>query len=93
MIAVAVTVVTVVYDLMVAVGAGVTIAIIQFVNAQIKSPVINWRTTAVQRPLLRRRTEEARDLLEAFGDRAILVSRRPCKKPVLLRFLPATESM
>jgi len=70
-IAVSVTLVTVAYDLMVAVGVGVLIAMIQFVRAQIKAPVIRARTTAAQRSSLRRRPELVRDLLAEKGEQII----------------------
>jgi len=70
-IALLVTVVTVTYDLMVAVAVGVLIAIFQFVHAQVKAPVIRNRTTVAQRCSLRRRTEAARDLLAKHGERII----------------------
>ncbi len=70
-IAVLVTIVTVVYDLMVAVGAGVLIAVFQFVHAQVKAPVIHSQSTASQRASLRRRPEAERDLLAEHGERII----------------------
>ena len=71
-IAILVTVVTVTYDLMVAVAVGVVIAIFQFVHAQIIAPVKRIRITEKQRPSLRRRTDSARELLVENGDRIII---------------------
>lgn len=71
-IALAVTVVTVFYDLMVAVGVGVLIAIIKFVREQIQASVIHERSTAVERPSLRRRTTDERQLLQQHGQRVVL---------------------
>jgi len=70
-IAVSVTLVTVSYDLMVAVGVGVLIAVFQFLRAQIKTPVIRSRSTAAQRASLRRRPEEIREILTEQGNHVI----------------------
>ncbi|MGD8514448.1 MAG: SulP family inorganic anion transporter [Granulosicoccaceae bacterium] len=75
-IAVAVTLVTVFYDLMVAVGAGVVIAVAHFVREQVRAPVIHDCHTAAQRSSLRRRTDEERRLLEQHGDRVLVYRLR-----------------
>jgi len=71
MIAVLVTGVTVAYDLMIAVGIGVLIAVFQFVHEQIKVPMIRSRSTVAQRSSLRRRPERERDLLAEHGEKII----------------------
>lgn len=75
-IAIFVTIITVVYDLMAAVGVGVMIAIILFIRAQIKAPVIHRRSTARQVRSVRHRPEEQRSLLDAHGDRIVLYELR-----------------
>ena len=67
-----VTGVTVTYDLMIAVGVGLIVAIFQFVHAQIMSPVIHRRSTIEQHPSLRRRSEQERTLLTEHADRIII---------------------
>jgi SulP family sulfate permease len=69
--AILVTSVTVAYDLVTAVAVGVALAIMQFVHSQIKAPVIRLRTTAIQRPSLRRRPETQRQLLAQHGERIV----------------------
>jgi len=54
-IALAVTVVTVSYDLMVAVGLGVALAAIEFIRAQMQSTVVHRRWSLADRKSLRRR--------------------------------------
>lgn len=66
-----VTLVTVAYDLVTAVAVGVALAIMQFVRSQINAPVVHLRTTALQRPSLRRRPEAQRKLLALYGDRVV----------------------
>ena len=63
-----VTGVTVGYDLMVAVGVGLALAIFQFVRAQILSPVIHRRSTIAQHPSIRRRKEKHRELLQQHAE-------------------------
>lgn len=75
-IAITVATVTVVYDLMVAVGLGVVIAIAQFVRAQVTAPVVHRRSTGSQNRSVRRRTEEEQNLLEERGDRIVLYELR-----------------
>jgi sulfate permease, SulP family len=67
-----VTGVTIAYDLMIAVGVGLIIAIFQFVRAQILSPVIHRRSTIEQHPSLRSRSEQERNLLKENADRIII---------------------
>lgn len=63
-----VTGVTVAYDLMIAVGVGIMLATIQFVRAQIISPVIHRRSTIAQHPSIRRRNEHQRELLKQHAN-------------------------
>ena len=72
MTALLVTGVTVAYDLMIAVGVGILIAIFQFVRAQIYSPVIHRRSTIEQHPSLRSRSKQARAILDKYADRVII---------------------
>jgi SulP family sulfate permease len=67
-----VTGITVWRDLTWAVGLGVALAILQFVRAQVRAPVVHRRSTAAQRPSLRRRPESARRRLAQHGDRIVL---------------------
>jgi SulP family sulfate permease len=75
-IAILVTLITVVYDLMAAVGVGVAIAIILFIRAQIKAPVIHRRSTAAQLRSHHFRTTEERELLDQHGDRIVVYELR-----------------
>ncbi len=67
-----VTGITVTYDLMIAVAAGIIIAIFQFVRAQIMTPVIHRRSTVEQHPSLRKRSKKKRNLLNKHADRIII---------------------
>jgi len=75
-IALLVTTVTVAYDLMVAVAFGVGIAVIMFIRAQVKAPVIHRRSTATQHHSQRKRTEEQRALLDGAGHRIVIYEVR-----------------
>lgn len=75
-IAILVTLVTVAYDLMVAIGVGVAIAITFFIRAQVKAPVIHRRSTARQRHSVRSRSDHERKLLDEEGDRIIIYELR-----------------
>ena len=72
MTALLVTGVTVAYDLMIAVGVGILLAIIQFVRAQIISPVIHRRSTIAQHPSIRRRNEQQREVLKQHADDVLI---------------------
>ena len=76
MIAILVTTITVIYDLMVAVGVGVAIAVILFIRNQIKAPVIHRRSTAKQVRSMLNRTRQERELLDEYGERIILYELR-----------------
>jgi sulfate permease, SulP family len=67
-----VTGVTVTYDLMIAVGVGIVLALFHFVRAQFLSPVIHRRSTIDQLSSLRRRSEKHRDLLTKHNDRIVI---------------------
>lgn len=71
LIAILVTVVTVAYDLIVAVGVGISIAVLQFIYAQIHLPIVYRRSTVTQQPSLCRRSVEARELLKTHGERVV----------------------
>jgi SulP family sulfate permease len=71
-IALLVTIVTVGYDLMVAVGVGVLVAVILFVREQATASVIHSRQNAVERPSLRRRNEKEREVLKQHGHRIVV---------------------
>lgn len=75
-IALLVTGITVFYDLMIAVGIGVIIAIILFIRSQIKAPVIHRRTTAKHIRSLHERSTRERELLKDNGDRIIIYELR-----------------
>ena len=64
--------VTVTYNLMIAVALGIGLAILQFVRAHIKTPVIHRRSNIEQHPSLRRRNEEERELLTKYANRIII---------------------
>jgi len=66
-IALIVTAVTVSYDLMVAVGLGVVLAVIEFIRAQVQSAVVQRRWTVMGRKSIRRRPKAEIVSLEAHG--------------------------
>jgi len=72
LIAVGVMAVTVFYDLMMAVGVGVLVTVIQFIREQVRSSVVHERFTAAQRPSLRRRTAREQGALKTHGGRLIV---------------------
>ncbi len=71
LVALLVMAVTVSYDLVTAVGAGVVIAIILFIRTQAESSVVHFRTTGLQRHSVRRRTAEEHQMLNAHGERIV----------------------
>lgn len=70
--AILVTGVTITYDLMIAVGVGLTLATFQFVRAQILSPVIHRRSTIAQHPSIRRRNKKQRELLNTHANEILI---------------------
>jgi len=72
MTALLVTGVTVAYDLMVAVAVGLLLATLQFVRAQVLSPVIHRQSSIEQHPSLRRRSEQERNLLSHHAEKIII---------------------
>ncbi len=76
LIALLVTIVTVAYDLMAAVGLGVGIAVLLFVAEQVRAPVIHRRTTAAERHSVRVRPSEQYELLEQHGDEIVIYELR-----------------
>lgn len=76
MVALLVTIVTVVYDLVTAVGAGVVIAIILFIRSQVETPTIHRRMTGAERHSVRVRTQKERALLLEHGGRIVLYELR-----------------
>lgn len=75
-IALLVTLVTVGYDLMVAVGVGVLIAIILFIRNEVRSPVIHRKSNIGQVHSVRARTTEERAALDFHQDRVMLYELR-----------------
>ncbi|MGE0861377.1 MAG: SLC26A/SulP transporter family protein [Gammaproteobacteria bacterium] len=76
MIAVLVTVITVGYDLITAIGAGVAIAILLFIREQVSAPIVARRSTAREVRSLRARPESERLLIEQHGERIVLFELR-----------------
>ena len=76
LIAILVTAITVLYDLMIAVGVGIVIAVALFIREQIRAPVVHRRSTAAETRSIRTHSEHERTLLEAHGDRIILYELR-----------------
>jgi SulP family sulfate permease len=76
LVALLVTIVTVAYDLVTAVGVGVVIAIVLFIRSQAQTSVIHRRSTGAQRRSVRSRTEDERALLATHGDRIVLYELR-----------------
>lgn len=75
-VAILVTAVTVAYDLMVAVGLGVVIAIILFIRAQIHASVVHRRSNGRQIRCVRSRTRDEREILDQHGERIVLYELR-----------------
>ncbi len=71
-----VIIVTVGWDLMIAVGVGVGLATLIFVREKIRMPVIHRRSTGAERPSLRARPLEQEQLLHEHGGRIILYELR-----------------
>jgi SulP family sulfate permease len=72
MIALLVTTVTIVYDLMVAVGVGVLIAVIIYIRNEVKSNVIHRRSNASQFHSVKIRSEEEREVLDYNAERIVM---------------------
>ena len=75
-IAVLVTLITVFYDLMIAVAIGVAIAAVLFIREQVRAPVIHRRATAEQMRSIRKRPDQERAILDANGSRIIVYELR-----------------
>lgn len=76
MIALLVTVITVSYNLVAAVGVGVAIAILLFIREQIAAAVVHRRSTAREARSIRARGDAERALLDQYGDRIVLFELR-----------------
>jgi len=76
LMALLVTVVTVTYDLVTAIGTGVVIAIVLFVREQARTSVLHRRSTGDQRHSVRLRTAREHALLEQHGSRIVLCELR-----------------
>lgn len=70
--AITVTIVTVTFDLMIAVGVGIILAAIQFIRNQMLTSLVHERVTVTKRTSLRRRNEKESQLLADHGDRIVL---------------------
>lgn len=75
-VALLVTLVTLAFDLVTAVGAGVAIALALFVKAQFEAPVVHRRSSAAERRSARARTEAERAVLEARAEAIVLYELR-----------------
>jgi SulP family sulfate permease len=75
-IAILVTLITVTYDLMVAVAAGASIAIFLFVRSQILASVVHMRSTGKQLRSIRKRSQEESEALQASGEQIVLYELR-----------------
>ena len=75
-IAMIVTVVTVAWDLMIAVGIGVLIAVFLFIRTQIRSSVIHRRSNGTQVHSVQKRNAAERESLNNHGQRIILYELR-----------------
>lgn len=71
-IALLVTTVTIVYDLMVAVGVGILIAVIIFIRNEVRSNVIHRRSNAAQFHSVKIRSEEEREVLDYNAERIVM---------------------
>ncbi len=75
-IALIVAIATVQFGLIAAIGIGVVIAVVLFVNAQVREPVVHRRADATQQRSLRRRSDAQRDVLNQQGRRIVLYELR-----------------
>ena len=75
-IAIVVLGVTIIWDLMIAVGVGVLIAAIQFVTAQARAPVVLRRATGATMRSKRMRSEEERAVLDRHGGAVVAYDLR-----------------
>ncbi|MGD9603972.1 MAG: SLC26A/SulP transporter family protein [Gammaproteobacteria bacterium] len=75
-VALVVTVVTVWVDLISAIAVGVAIAIVLFLRAQVRAPVIHRRSTGADIHSVRARTRQERRLLDAEGARIVVYELR-----------------
>ena len=75
-VALLVTSVTLGYDLMIAVLVGLAIAILLFIRAQSRVPIIHRRMTVIERPSVRQRPVEQTELLAHHGDRIVMYQLR-----------------
>jgi SulP family sulfate permease len=71
-----VTFVTVLYDLISAIAAGLAIAIALFLRAQIEAPVVHRRSTGANVRSVRIRSQGRRELLRRHGNRIVLYELR-----------------
>ena len=76
MIAGLVTLITVFYNLVAAVGVGVAIAILLFIREQIAQPVVSRRSSARETRSIKARPEAERVLLDEHGERIVLFELR-----------------
>jgi SulP family sulfate permease len=76
LVALLVTMVTVGYDLVTAIGTGVVIAIVLFIREQARTSVLYRRSTGDQRHSVRLRTAREHALLEQHGSRIVLCELR-----------------
>lgn len=75
-IALLVTLVTVFYDLVTAVAAGVSIAIVLFIRSQVLASVVHLRSTGRELRSVRKRSEAESRLLSEHGDDIVLYELR-----------------
>lgn len=75
-IAIVVTLVTVSWDLMIAVALGVVIAATLFIREQIRAPVVHRRSTGAQMRSVRNRPAREREALDAHGERIVVYELR-----------------
>ncbi|MCW8964300.1 MAG: SulP family inorganic anion transporter [Gammaproteobacteria bacterium] len=75
-IAILVTTVTIAYDLMIAVGVGVLIAVIIFIRNEIRAQVVHRRSNASQFHSVNARTEEEREVLDYNAERIVMYELR-----------------
>src|SRR5690606_38040344 len=71
-----VTIITVSYDLMIAVAVGVSIAIGLFIREQIKAPVVHRRSTAREIRSIRARPDAEREQLHQHGQSIVVYELR-----------------
>jgi len=61
-----------IYDMMVAIGAGMMMAVFHFLRAQVQASIVNRRVTVAEHPSLRHMPDNTREFIQQNGERIVL---------------------